>query len=260
MNSGDKSTGKPCVWVTRPEPKATEHAKHLETCGFSTTISPVLTIEALPLIGQSPDQLSSFDAVLATSQNAFDHLPLSWLSSLQRIPLFVSGSATETRALELGFSNVTASEGSGSQGIPELLIQAPNICAAQGATNLLYLAGTPRTPFLEDVLPEKYSLSIIEVYEAKLVLTLSSDTAARIERDDVVATTLFSSRSAKQAAALLRRLSPDKQEAALQTILAICISPMVEQAARSHGFVKTETADLETSESIVEKLVTQLNI
>lgn len=260
MDSGSASVGKPLIWVTRPEPKATEHARLLEAHSFSTTISPVLIIEPLPLPDHPPNDLTSFSAVLVTSLNAFDHIPASWMRGLSNLPLFVSGRATERRALELGFSDVTASKGQGSRGIPNLLHQKAGMQSTHGESKLLYLAGKPRTPFLEVTLAEGHSLSVIEVYEAKLAATLDSETAAHIEGHRVAATTLFSSRSAKQAAYLLRKLSHDKQQTTLQAILAVCISPMVERAAREHGFVTTVTSELETSESMVEKLVDQLKI
>lgn len=258
MDNSAASAGKPCIWVTRPEPQAAAHAKFLKARGFRTTISPVLNIEPLPLPSRAPKELVHYDALLATSLNAFDHLPTSWIGQLRELPLFVSGSATEKRAVELGFSNVTASGGHGSRGMPDMVLNTLATDDNKTILKLLYLAGTPRTPFLEDTLSKTHSLSVTDVYEAKLASSISEETLACIHRYGIAATTLFSSRSAMQAAHLLRTQSDGREHDTRQTILAVCISPAVERVARESGFVKTAVSTSESSESLVDKLVEQL--
>lgn len=258
MDKSAASAGQPLVWVTRPEPQATAHRKHLEAHGLRTTTSPVLTIEPLPLPNEVPEALEHYDAVLVTSLNAFDHLPGSWIAPLRDVPLFVSGATTHKRASELGFSQITASAGQGSHDIPPLVHETFGIDRDKTSLHLLYLAGTPRTPFLESVLSKTHSISVEEVYEAKLASSISDATLALIREGHVSATTLFSSRSAQQAAQLLQTASNGQIANAKKTILAVCMSPAVERVARQNGFVKTTVSDAQTSESVVKKLVDQL--
>lgn len=260
MEKSSLLSSKPCIWVTRPEPHASAHAEVLEARGFSTTISPVLDIEPLPLPATVPSHLANSDALLVSSQNALTHLPEKWITQFRTLPLFVSGQATHDLALELGFSTVSASTGNGSRGMLELIETALRDAKNAPRSKLLYLAGTPRTPFLEDSMPNNISLVIAEVYHSNLASHIATETLAAIDSEEVVATTLFSSRSALHTANLLQNLPDMQAEKSLQTILAVCISQTVEKVAREQGFLKTSISDAESSESMVDKLVDQLKI
>lgn len=258
MEKSSPSISKPCIWVTRPEPHASAHAEMLEARGLGATISPVLKIEPLPLPATVPIHFTICDALLVSSQNALTYLPEKWIKQFQSWPLFVSGQATHDLALELGFSNVSASTGNGSRGMLELIKASFNEGKTAAQTKLLYLAGTPRTPFLEASMPDSISMVVAEVYNTKLTSGIAADTLAAIDNEQVVATTLFSSRSAMHTATLLQRLPKMQAEKSQQTILAVCISQSVEKVAREKGFLKTSISDSESSESVVDKLVDQL--
>lgn len=249
---------RPCVWVNRPEPQASAHAKLLETRGFNTFKSPVLEIEALTLPIEVPSTSGNFQAVLVSSVNALENIPKSWISKLREIPLITSGVSTQKRALEIGFANVIASKGKGSLGMVDPIRSTLETGNHEFRPELLYLAGTPRTPILENALSDEFTILVVEIYEAKLSNGLSNQTLNAIMERQVIATTLFSARSAAHAAKLLQN-SPEKSvRDSLRLMLAVCISPSVENIARQNGFLKTSVSDNESSESVVDKLVEQL--
>ncbi|MBL4646519.1 MAG: uroporphyrinogen-III synthase, partial [Rhizobiales bacterium] len=220
---------KPHIWATRPQPKAGEHAAALAKAGFAPLISPVLKI--VP-IAQENWARPVPDLVLISSLNGLAFLPPDWRTALQNIPIIVSGTATGKRAKQLGFSSVKTSPGQGSRGMVDLVREY--FAANPQQTSLLYIAGTPRTPFLENDLGPQFNLQVVEVYASQLVSRLSEEFCAAYEGNMIAGVTLFSSRSAAQAAALLRKLAPTNKNV-LANVEAICISPSVAATARQAG-------------------------
>ncbi|MBL4646596.1 MAG: uroporphyrinogen-III synthase, partial [Rhizobiales bacterium] len=237
-----------------PQPKAGEHAAALAKAGFAPLISPVL--EIVP-ITQPKWARPVPDLVLVSSLNGLEFLSPDWHTALQNIPIIVSGTATGERARQFGFSKIKISPGQGSRGMVDLVREY--FAANPQQTSLLYIAGTPRTPFLENELGPQFNLQVVEVYASQLVSELSEEFYAAYERNIIAGVTLFSSRSAVQAATLLRKLAPTNKNV-LTSIEAVCISPSVADAARQAGFASAVAATLETEDAIIKKLVDQLNI
>lgn len=83
--------------MTRPEPAASETARHLQTLGFAPVLAPFLRVRVLPVrLPERPD------AVLVTSGNALAALP----DSLHGTALLAVGDATAARARTAGFRDV----------------------------------------------------------------------------------------------------------------------------------------------------------
>lgn len=260
MVSSSHPEDKKIIWVTRPEPQASVHANQLQAQGFGVSVSPVLTIKEKQLSDQLPKKLARCAAVLISSLNAIKYLPSDWINGLSNKPVVVSGAATFQRATELGFANVHASPGQGSEGMVSIVRNLFANADKVERHQLLYLAGTPRTPLLETSLANDFDLVIVETYEAVLATELTGELRNRLHLGHIAAVTLFSSRSAMQAAKLLQETLGAKAPFVRQTILSVCISPAVEQIAKANGFQNTLVSDLENSESVVIKLVDQLNI
>jgi uroporphyrinogen-III synthase len=91
------------VLITRPEPGASETAARIAALGLIPIVAPLLEIEPV-LVHAPPERLA---AVLLASGNAVDAL-----SALGRsLPVLTVGNATERRAREAGFTDVTSADG-----------------------------------------------------------------------------------------------------------------------------------------------------
>jgi len=176
--------------VTRPVAEAEATARRLEGLGHQPFIEPLSRIEAL----DPPPPLGKFAAVLATSANAFVHAP-RWLQDAGRIildlPCFVVGQRTAAAAKAAGFSEIRypaeASRTSDSDPLQEAggdalaLAQWVADTVTPGET-LLYLAGQPRRPELEQRLGGNgFTIEVVECYRAQAIEELSPALIAAIE-------------------------------------------------------------------------------
>lgn len=128
------------VLVTRPKAQAALTVARLAEAGHSVLVASVTEVDALSVIWPE----GAFDAVVATSPNALRFVPPGRLVGLVTKPLYAVGQSTAQAARDLGFTEVFASSGTAT-------------ALAEGLTGpaaphgrLLYLAGTPRKPVLEE--------------------------------------------------------------------------------------------------------------
>lgn len=250
----------PCIWVTRPRPQADDHASAIAAAGFSPLLSPVIKIRALPVPGTPPIPPNKTAALIFTSVNGLLKFPKHWLKDFSNHPVFVSGTTTQNLARELEFQNVLCSTHPGSRGLVELVRAKLPYAAGKPPSELLYIAGTSRTPHLEAELSQDFHLVLTEVYAAELEEQLSDTAKQAFENSQVLATTLFSSRSATQAAALLQSNFGTAAQKIFNQLLVVCISQAVADRARHSGFNNISIATAESADSMVSKLVEQLNI
>ncbi len=106
----------------------------------------------------------AMDVVAATSAHAFTALPKAWLRLLRQgqPPVHVVGKRTAETARGLGLTDVVAGPGDGV-GLVEALLQ---VLPLRG--HVLYLAGRPRKPLLEEALASaNHAVEVLEVYEAR---------------------------------------------------------------------------------------------
>jgi uroporphyrinogen-III synthase len=90
------------ILITRPEPGATETATRIAALGHSPVIAPLLSIIVADV--RAPRGVA---ATLLTSRNAVSGCP----PCLHDLPVFAVGTATATRAMEAGFSQVFDADG-----------------------------------------------------------------------------------------------------------------------------------------------------
>lgn len=250
----------PCVWVTRPRPQADEHASALAAAGFRPLLSPVISIKSLPVPDRSPLSPIETSGLIFTSVNGLLHFPKHWLADYMKHPVFVSGTTTQNLARDMGFQNVLCSDRQGSRGMVALVRDGLPESVGASPPNLLYIAGTSRTPILEEALSQDFHLTLSELYNAEFEHQLSDAAREAFENQQIVATTLFSSRSAMQAAKLIQSHLGDRAKQVCDQLLTVCISQAVADRAHQSGFNKIAVATTETAESVVDKLVKQLNI
>ncbi len=146
------------VLVTRPEPGASKTAAAIRARGHDAHCLPLTEIVAL-----SPDRWpdpAELDGLVATSANAFRHLPDAARNLFRSLPLHVGGEATAGAARQAGFEEVLIAEGDAAALADQILAGTPR--------RLLYLAGRVRRPNLEEKLREGgNALQIVEVYDTR---------------------------------------------------------------------------------------------
>lgn len=248
------------VWVTRPRPQADDHAKAIEAAGFRPLLSPVIHIRPLPVPDTPPLSAPETSGLIFTSVNGLLHFPKQWLADYVMHPVFVSGTTTQNLARDMGFQNVLCSAHQGSRGMVALVRDGLPRTVGASPPNLLYIAGTSRTPILEEELSQDFHLTLSELYAAELEQQLSDTAREAFDSQQVVATTLFSSRSATQAAMLLQSHFGGAAQQVQDQLLAVCISQAVADRAQQSGFSRTTVATTESADSVLDKLVEQLNI
>ena len=254
----DGADFRPYIWVTRPWPQADAHAAALVEHGLRPLLSPVLTIRKLPVSKTPPLPPEYIEGLIFTSLNGVLNFPQDWIAAFAGHPVFVSGTATSEAARQVGFADVHGSTGEGSRGMLDLVRTTIPAGKTATAPAILYVAGATRTPYLEDALAPDYALTLLETYQAELAEHLTPLASQAFAANQVIAATLFSSRSAGHAAKLLRDSFGARADDLLESLLAVCISPTVAVKARQYGFIRIATSDIESVDSVTKKLVEQL--
>ncbi len=157
------------------------------------------------------------DAAIATSAHAFPALPAVWRAFLldRQPPMHVVGDRTADAARTAGFHDVRPGPGDAA-GLARQLLQS-----LTPRSHLLYLAGDPRKPFIEQQLEAQgHAVETLELYRAA---PLQEPPPALIEAltGEPLAVLHFSRASAASFAALAERAGKMKQAAAAAHI---CLS------------------------------------
>ena len=147
------------VLVTRPEPSATRTAERLQALGHEPLLLPLFAAvhdrDAIEqaLAGDRPD------ALIVTSAEALRALgPAGKLAAL---PLFAVGGRTAEAAHKAGFRAVETADGDGRALAALIADRFP----ADPKPTLLYLAGEPRAPQLEQELAElRFTVKVAVCY------------------------------------------------------------------------------------------------
>jgi uroporphyrinogen-III synthase len=197
------------VLVLRPQYDAEQTARLLEMRGYEAIIAPVIEIEKLEV--RAADY--AFDAIIATSANAFRCLPNNFCDKTK--PCFTVGSHTLDAGLKAGFSTITSASGDVNALINMLKIQLP--VSAQ----LLYLAGQPRKPELEYAASQHgYRITVCETYKTNAMMALPN--AAIVALYQGVDVILHFSKNSAQIAMMLFEHAGLMREA--QSARHICLS------------------------------------
>ncbi len=181
------------VALTRPIEDASRSASLLRARGFEPVLAPVMEIVSTG--GDPPD--GDYDAVLATSANAFAFLSAEARARLRELKLHVAGERTAGAAGAAGFG---APETTGA----DASALASSLAARSPPLRFLYLAGRHRKPDLESALRAAgHRIVAAEVYEARAREDWSADEAQALSACEAVLH--YSRRSAELAAVLAAR-------------------------------------------------------
>jgi uroporphyrinogen-III synthase len=197
------------VLVLRPGDGARRTAARLAELGHEAICAPVLETVATG----EPAPEGAFDAVLATSAQAFRLAEPRALAGFTRLPLHCVGARTAQAAREAGFS--IANEARDARTLAETM-------AARAPRQALYLAGRDRKPDLERALAAAGTIvTPWIVYEARALNALDPAAAAALASGGVDAALHYSPRSAEIFCALVSALA---LEPLVRNLLHIAIS------------------------------------
>lgn len=183
------------VLVTRPQPGAEATSRKLAALGFEPILLPLTETRAVE--HRTMPDITSVDAVAATSANALRHAPQSLLRTCAEKPCFVVGHETAAAARKRGFADPQV--GPGDAGGLARLVAAR--CGA--GARVLYLCGRVRLPAFEPALARAgLSVAALETYDTRPLGIDAKALAAASGGGPIDAALLHSAESARLLAAL----------------------------------------------------------
>lgn len=178
------------VLVTRPQAGASATAHRLAAKGYTPVILPLT--EIVPLVPDAPPE--GVDAIVATSANAFRHMPKGFLDGLQGVPLYVVGAKTaEAAGREVAHVAPDARE------------LAAMLAGELGeAAHVLHLTGRVRRPELRAALEEAgHTVTEIELYDARAVQFSAAEIGTKLGLQPFWAALVYSQRGGELLAKIV---------------------------------------------------------
>jgi uroporphyrinogen-III synthase len=218
--------------ITRPEPDAQATRERLAALGIAAEIAPLMTRQTLAANLPEPQ---GFAALALTSTNALRALgELTALDALLAIPVFAVGDRTAHEARLLGFTDVTAADGT-------LESLATTIALARLEGPVLYPAGKHLSGDLARALaPHGIMVVTVPVYEMVAETTLSEPTRSALAAGRFGAVMCYSRRTAEIFCTLVDDLIAPKDR---RNLPVICLSENVAQPLLAAHFSRVLLAD-----------------
>jgi uroporphyrinogen-III synthase len=237
------------VLVTRAMPAAERTAAELTRRGHEPVLLPLMRAEhRLDRLREGP--ASQIFALVVTSGEAIR--ALAELSQDERLPylglpLFAVGDTTATAARDLGFAMVEAGGGDGAA-LARHLISSPNLDPSRP---VLYLAGNPRSPELEQHLVD--SSRRVEVVECYRMLPIPRETEEMVKvlTPAPHGVLLYSSETARQFAAIV---AAAEISSTLKNTRFLCLSHKI-AAALPEEFQARAVWSMEPREDLLLDLI-----
>jgi uroporphyrinogen-III synthase len=205
------------VLVLRPDEAARRTAARLSTLGHDAVCAPVL--EMRPTGEPAPQGVfeGQFDAIVATSAQAFRFADEAALRRLVHLPLLCVGARTGQAARAAGFANILIETPDAAR-LAAWAQQSPH-----APKRLLYLVARHRKPILESGLAAAGAhVTAWVVYEARAVEALTPEAAKALGERALDAVLHFSPRS---AAIFIGLVAQAGLEDAARDLLHVAISP-----------------------------------
>ena len=232
--------------LTRPHADSVALADVLARHGVATQIEPMMTIrfdEAARL------DLSNVQAILLTSANGARALAAAAPGRAARwLPVLAVGCATAQAARDAGFDRVTAAEG--DVDALAALAQA-RLCPEAG--RLVHVAGRVSAGDLAARLQGAgFEAQRVPLYEAVAARVLTPPARRALEAQALAGVALFSPRTARLFAKLVRESGLD---GAVRTLTAFCLSQAVAVAAQTLPWQRIRVATVPRQEALVACVV-----
>ncbi len=210
------------ILVTRPEPQAELTALALKEAGFEVIIAPAISLRALPDVSTQVKALNhQADGVIVTSQFALQVLDSNGLE--RDVPLYVTGKALYTMAMDYGFTLVRYAEGN-AHSLLTWLIAQPELkrqllTVAHGSHIALDMATA-----LQDA---GFRIRRQALYHSRTTRSLPPEAITALKQNKVSAALFYSAFTARSFMNLIEEVGLREQ---LKGITAIGISENVLEA------------------------------
>lgn len=231
------------VLVTRPEHSAVRTGERLKALGHEPIFLPLFAAEHDPEGVEQARACTDVAAVLFTSAEAVRALGSA--AALAAKPCFVVGSTTAKAAQSSGFSQVEAADGDGASLAAVLRERFPN----DPKPALLYLAGEPRSPRLEQELAAaRFPLKVIVCYRMRPV-DVTGDILQAAFQQQPKAVLLYSAETARRFFELSESFLNEMQD-----IHFLCLSTAIADAVPASMKKRTRCAVRPDERSLFELL------
>lgn len=190
------------VVVTRPQPSAARTAAALQARGHTPILLPLMQAQhALSALTQPlPADAAAVVVTSAEALRALAKTSEATLGAYLHLPLYAVGQRTEETARTLGFQATTSSVGDGRSLAAQLL----RTMSRTPGGRIVYLAGEPRTPDLEEVLSANGMRLDLRVCYHMQPAEPNPATLDSLSREPAEAVLLYSSESARRLAEVAR--------------------------------------------------------
>ena len=239
------------VLVTRPQPAADRTASRLITLGHTPVTLPLFEAVHFPDLALQAIQRPS-TSIIATSAEVFRVLETIRDKIVQQFstPIFAVGLATREAALKLGFVNVMAGTSGGAELADQIAEQAK--LDSKISEDLLYLAGRPRSPELEDRLAANQIRCQAEtVYEMRPINITGPELHNAMSQAAPEAILFYSAETARHFFSLATEHGNDN---ILKDVRLLCLSrniaAVIPQSLQKH----VETSDRPDETSLLDLL------
>lgn len=226
--------------ITRPEPDAQATQERLAALGIAAEIAPVMTRQTLHAHLPPPQ---GFAAVALTSTNALRGLAdLASLEPLLDKPVFAVGERTAHEARQLGFTQVTAADGT-------LDSLVTTIALARLDGPIFYPAGKHLSGDLAHALaPQGLMVVTVPVYEMVAETSLPEAICSGLASGKFGAVLFYSRRTAEIFISLVDQVIPLARRRALPVI---CISENVARPLMAAHFNRVLLSDHPSEEAMM---------
>lgn len=226
--------------ITRPEPDAQATQERLAALDIAADIAPLMTRQTIQANLPPPQ---GFAALALTSTNALRALgEIAPLAPLLDIPVFAVGDRTAHEARQLGFTQVTAADGT-------LESLATTIALARLEGAVLYPAGKHLSGDLADSLaPHGLIVVTVPVYEMVAETALPSHIASGLASGAYGAVLCYSRRTAEIFSDLVGDIVTPAER---RNLPIICLSENVARPLLEAHFTRVLLADHPSEEAML---------
>lgn len=226
--------------VLRPDPDGMQSAEHLRALDIEASLLPLFRRE---LLDTSLPEPTGFAALAVTSANALRALAARGVvEGFRHIRTFTVGEKTASEARALGFTDVSAADGTLASLVAHMAhhrIEGP----------IFYPAGKHLSGDLaRSLAPYGVMVVTARIYEMVAVTAIPDATIAALEAGEIDAALFYSRRAAETFAALTEgRLS----RATRTRLGMLCISEAVAGPLVDARFVRTSLADYPSEDAMM---------
>lgn len=230
------------ILITRPEPDASRLANHLQKSGFETFVEPLMVVDDLVETGTALS-FEGVQAIAFTSANGVR--ALAKVSKERQIPVFAVGAATAASAKEEGFAFVHAAGGD----VDHLASQIGTTLDPEEG-RIVHIAGKVVAGDLQGMLASfGFEVERHVLYGTKKKEAFSSELISELAAGKIAGITLYSPRTARIFAALVRKAG---LETACSALTCYALSENVAGALGDLTFVAVPIAEAPTEEALLE--------